>query len=129
MAGDRKIVVERQEDISIRGDTHRLKQLFTNLVDNAVKYTPDGGTITMSLFSKGDWACLEVADDGIGIAPEHLPHVFERFYMGEKARSRANGGSGLGLAIVKAIAEQHGGAVTVTSIPGKGSTFTAWLKL
>jgi len=129
LAGGRKIVVGRQEDISVSGDAHRLKQLFTNLVDNAVKYTPDGGTITMSLFSKGDWAGLEVADDGIGIAPEHLPHVFERFYMGEKARSRANGGSGLGLAIVKAIAEQHGGKVTVTSKPGKGSTFTAWLKL
>jgi signal transduction histidine kinase len=70
-----------------------------------------------------------VTDDGIGIAPEHLPHIFERFYMADKARSRSAGGSGLGLAIVKAIAEHHGGKVTAASEPGKGSTFTTWLKL
>ena len=100
-----------------------------NLIDNAIKYTPEGGTITLSLYRDGDWARLEVADTGIGIDPEHLPYVFDRFYRIHKARSRARGGSGLGLAIVKGIAEQHGGKATVTSEPGKGSTFTAWLKL
>jgi signal transduction histidine kinase len=98
-------------------------------MDNAIRYTPEGGTITLSLFRDGDWARLEVADTGMGIAPEHLPHIFDRFYRVDKGRSRANGGSGLGLAIVKAIAEQHRGKVTVTSEPGKGSTFTVWLKL
>ncbi|MBI2832473.1 MAG: HAMP domain-containing protein [Chloroflexi bacterium] len=125
----RKIIVGRQEDLRVRGDSHGLKQLLANLVDNAVKYTPEGGTITLSLFRDGNWARMEVADTGIGIAPEHLPHIFDRFYRVDKARSRASGGTGLGLSIVKGIAEQHGGKVTVTSQLGKGSTFTAWLKL
>ena len=128
-AGDRKIVIGHQEDLSIRGDVYRLNQLLGNLVDNAIKYTPEGGTITLSLFRDGDWARLEVADNGVGIPPEHLPHIFDRFYKVDQARTRARGGSGLGLAIVKGIAEQHGGEVTVTSDPGKGSIFTVWLKL
>ena len=119
----------QQEDLSIRGDVYRLSQLLGNLIDNAIKYTPDGGTITLSLFRDGDWARMEVADTGIGIAPEHLSHVFDRFYRVDKARTRGRGGSGLGLAIVRGIAEQHGGKVTVTSDSGKGSTFTVWLKL
>ncbi|MBI4296607.1 MAG: HAMP domain-containing protein [Chloroflexi bacterium] len=129
LAGTRKIVTGRLEDISIRGDAHQLRQLLRNLVDNAIKYTPDSSTITLSLFKDGTWAHLEVADTGIGIAAEHLPYLFDRFYRVDKARSRAKGGTGLGLAIVKGIAEQHGGKVTVLSEPGKGSTFTAWLKL
>jgi signal transduction histidine kinase len=128
LAGNRKITVERQEDLWVRGDGHKLDQMVNNLVSNAVKYTPDGGTITLSLFQDGDWARLEVADTGIGIAPEHLPHIFDRFYRVDKAHSRAGGGTGLGLAIVKGIAQQHGGTVTVTSEPGKGSTFTVRLK-
>jgi len=129
LAGNRRIEMGRQEDLYIRGDGHRLHRLLGNLVDNAIRYTPEGGTITLSLFRVGDWACLEVADTGIGIAPEHLPSIFDRFYRVDKARSRANGASGLGLAIVKGIAEQHGGRVTVESELGKGSTFTVWLKL
>jgi heavy metal sensor kinase len=129
LAGKRKIVVGRQEDLVVTGDAHRLKQLLANLVDNAIKYTPEHDTITLSLFKDGEWACLEVADTGIGITPEHLPHIFDRFYRVDKARSRTSGGTGLGLAIVKGIAEQHGGKVTVTSQPDKGSTFTVWLKL
>jgi len=117
------------EELSIRGDVYRLSQLLGNLIDNAIKYTPDGGTITLSLFRDGDWARMEVADTGAGIAPEHLPHIFDRFYRVGKARTRARGGSGLGLAIVRGIAEQHGGKVTVTSDSGKGSTFTVWLRL
>jgi len=129
LAGSRRIVIERQEDLRVKGDADRLEQVLRNLVDNAIRYTPEGGTITLSLFQNGDWALLRVADTGIGISPEHLPHIFDRFYRADKARSRASGGTGLGLAIVKGIVEQHGGRVTVTSEPGKGSTFTVWLKL
>jgi signal transduction histidine kinase len=128
-AGNRTVIIGRQEDLYIRGDAHRLMRLLGNLVDNAIRYTPDEGTITLSLFRDGDWVRLEVADTGIGITPENLPHVFERFYMVDKARSRKRRGSGLGLAIVKAIAEQHGGKVAVTSETGKGSTFTVWLRV
>jgi signal transduction histidine kinase len=129
LAGDRHIVIERQDDLWVRGDAHKLDQLVANLVGNAIKYTPDGGTITLSLFQDREWARLDVADTGIGISPEHLPHIFDRFYRVDRARSRAGGGTGLGLAIVKGIALQHGGKVTVTSETGKGSTFTVWLKL
>ena len=113
----------------MKGDPHRLDQLVGNLVGNAIKYTPEGGTITLSLYQDGGWARLDVADTGMGIPAEHLPHIFERFYRVDKAHSRRSGGSGLGLAIVKGIAEQHGGKVSVTSEPGKGSTFSVWLRL
>jgi heavy metal sensor kinase len=129
LAGNRRIVIERQDDLWVKGSAHRLERLLRNLVGNAIKYTPDGGTITLSLFQDGDWACLQVSDTGIGIAPEHLPHIFDRFYRVDEARTRGDGGSGLGLAIVKGIAEQHGGRVTAASEPGKGSKFTVWLRL
>jgi signal transduction histidine kinase len=129
LAGNRKITIVREEKLTVKGDTHRLRQLLINLVNNAIRYTADNGTITLSLFREGDYACLQVADTGIGIEPEHIDHIFDRFYRTDKARSRAKGGIGLGLAIVKVIAEQHGGKVTVTSEPGKGSVFTVWLKL
>ena len=129
LVGGRKITLERQEDLTVQGDPQRLRQLLANLVDNAIKYTLEDGTITLSLFRDGLWACLEVTDSGIGIPPEHLPYIFDRFYRVDKARSRGSGGTGLGLAIVKGIAEQHDGKVTVTSEPGRGSKFTVWLKL
>jgi signal transduction histidine kinase len=129
LAGDREVIMGQLDDLSAKGDNYRLNQLLANLVDNAIQYTPEDGTITLSLFRDGDWARLEVADTGVGIAPEHLPHVFDRFYRADKARTRASRGSGLGLAIVRGIAEQHGGEVTVRSDAGKGSIFTVWLKL
>ncbi len=129
LAGNRQLAIGRQEDLWVTVDAHRLEQVLNNLVDNAIRYTPEGGAITLSLFREGDWARLEVADTGIGISSDQLPHVFDRFYRVDKARSRAKGGTGLGLAIVKGIVEQHGGKVTVTSQLGKGSTFTVWLKL
>jgi two-component system OmpR family sensor kinase len=129
LAIERKIIVDHKENLVVRGDAQRLRQLLANLVDNAIKYTPDHGTITLSLFRDDSWARMEVTDTGIGIAPDHLPHIFDRFYRVDKVRSRTSSGIGLGLAIVKGIAEQHGGKVTVTSKPGKGSTFTVWLKL
>jgi len=121
--------VERREDVAVRGNAERLRRLAANLIDNAVRYTPDDGTITLSLFREDGWAVLQVADTGVGISAEHLPHIFDRFYRVDKARSRSKGGSGLGLAIVKGIAEQHGGRVEVTSQPGKGSIFTVRLKV
>lgn len=129
LAGKRTITVDRLEDLVIMGDAQRLKQLLANLVDNAIKHTSEQGTIIFSLFKDGEWARLEVADNGIGIAPEHLPHLFDRFYRIDKARSRASGGTGLGLPIVKAVAEQHGGKVSAASELGKGSTFSVWLEL
>jgi len=129
LAGNHQITTGCLENIAVTGDAYRLKQLLGNLVSNAIKYTPDGGTISISLFQDGGWARLEVKDTGIGIPPEHLPRVFDRFYRVDKARSRAGGGTGLGLAIVKEIAEQHGGRVDAKSTPGKGSIFTVWLKI
>jgi heavy metal sensor kinase len=129
LIGRRQIILERQEELTVQGDPQRLKQLLSNLVDNAIKHTPEDGTITLSLFQDGSWASMEVADNGIGISPEHLPHIFDRFYRVDKARSRGSGGTGLGLAIVKGIAEQHNGKVIVSSEPSKGSKFTVWLKL
>ncbi|MDP2730606.1 MAG: ATP-binding protein [Dehalococcoidales bacterium] len=129
IAGRRKIILKKQQDVFVKGDAQRLRQLLANLVDNAIKYTPEDGTIVLSLFRDRDWVQLDVTDTGIGIASEHLPHLFDRFYRVDKARSRASGGTGLGLAIVKGIAEQHGGKITVTSKPGEGSSFTAWFKV
>jgi two-component system OmpR family sensor kinase len=129
MAGARKIVIERQEDLTVTGDTERLRRLVANLLDNAVKYTAGDGVIALSLARDGAFARLDVTDNGIGIPAEDLPHVFDRFYRVDRARSRASGGTGLGLAIVKGIAEQYSGRVTVASQPGKGTSFTVWLKL
>lgn len=129
LAGNRKIVLGRHRDLSVNGDINQLKQMLCNLVDNAVKYTPEGGSVTLSLVQEGEWARFDVSDTGIGIPPEHLQHIFERFYRVDKARSRTQGGTGLGLAIVKETVEYMGGHVSVSSEPGKGSTFTVWLKL
>ncbi|MCP5100752.1 MAG: HAMP domain-containing protein [Chloroflexi bacterium] len=111
----------------VMGDTDRLKQLLLNLVGNAVKYTPDGGQVTMRLQKEEGWAHLQVTDTGIGIPPEDLPYIFDRFYRVDKARTRGQGGSGLGLSIAKWIAEAHGGDLTVTSQVGEGSSFTVSL--
>ncbi len=106
------------------GDADRLQQAVSNLVENAARYTPAGGTIEVLLSVQGDAAQIDVRDTGVGIAPEHQPHVFERFYRVDAARSRRSGGSGLGLAIVKYVVEAHGGRVSVSSQPGQGSRFS-----
>ena len=129
LSGNHKIVIGLQEDMWVDGDSNRLIRMLINLLDNAIKHTSEGGTITLSLSRDDSWAKLEVADTGVGIAPEHLPHIFDRFYRIDKARSHATGGTGLGLAIVKGIVELHGGTVSVVSELGQGSTFTVWLKL
>ncbi len=111
----------------VRGDSEWLYQLFANLVENALRYTPAPGKIEVTGFCQNDLIKIQVWDTGIGIAPEHLPHIFERFYRVDKERSRAEGGSGLGLAICQEIVRAHGGTLTVESTPGQGSVFTVSL--
>ncbi len=107
----------------ICGDPHRLEQAVDNLVANALRHAPDGGRVTMTASRDGDAVALSVADTGHGIDPEHLPHVFDRFYKADPSRAATREGSGLGLSIVRAIVERHGGTVTVASQPGQ-TTFT-----
>jgi signal transduction histidine kinase len=104
-----------------------LKRMVVNLIDNAIKYTPEGGLVSVTLEQKDGAAHVVVADNGIGIPADALPHVFDRFYRGDKARPRDVGGTGLGLAIVKRVTEAHGGTVTAESKPGVGSKFTVVL--
>jgi two-component system phosphate regulon sensor histidine kinase PhoR len=108
----------------VMGDRNRLVQVLTNLIDNAIKYTQNGGTITVGTRTEGENVWIDVTDTGIGILPEHLSRIFERFYRVDKERSREAGGTGLGLAIVKHIIEAHGGKVEVRSEAGKGSVFS-----
>jgi heavy metal sensor kinase len=107
----------------VQGDRARLKQVVVNLLDNAIKYTPEGGAVSLKVEAGNGKAILEVADNGIGIPPDVLPRVFERFFRVDKARSRERGGAGLGLSIVKSICAAHHGRVEVSSEPGRGSRF------
>ena len=117
------------KEIRIRGDELRLRQMFLNLISNAIKYTPEEGELRIALAQDGDCAVVDIIDSGIGIHAEHLAHIFDRFYRVDKARNRMDGGTGLGLAIVKWIAEAHGGGITVTSEVGKGSAFSVRLPI
>ena len=117
------------ESLHVLGDPIRLRQVVVNLVDNAIKYTSPGGSISVSSVHADERAILEVADTGIGIPTDALPHVFERFYRVDGARSRQLGGTGLGLAIVKSICTAFGGDVTVQSAAGSGTTFRVELPL
>ena len=114
-------------DADIRADEDLLLQLLLNLLDNAIKYTPAEGEVSAGWSLNSDHVSLWVRDTGIGITSEHLPHLFDRFYRVDRARSRAEGGVGLGLAISHWIAEAHGGSISVESAPGSGSTFTVRL--
>ena len=106
------------------GDEFGFRQVLTNLLDNALKYTPEGGGVTISIEAAGGFLQVNVADTGIGISPADIPRIFERFYRVDKARSREAGGTGLGLSIVKHIVQAHGGRVWVESAPGSGSVFS-----
>lgn len=111
------------KDVWVEGDRTRVQQVIVNLIDNAIKYTHEGGVVEVSVRREGGSAVLEVSDNGAGIPAEALPHVFERFYRTDKARSRTLGGAGLGLSIAKAICAAHGAEVKVTSEEGRGSLF------
>jgi signal transduction histidine kinase len=108
----------------VDADPQRIGQVLRNLVSNAVHYTSPGGTVTLSARRRDDVVLFEVRDTGCGIAPEHVPNVFERFYRADPSRARSTGGEGIGLAVVKQLVEAHGGTVGVTSTPGKGSCFS-----
>jgi len=107
----------------VMADEALLRRVIAILLDNAFKYTPAPGKVTLSLENGGEMAIVAVQDSGVGIAPEDQSKIFERFYRVDKARSRAQGGTGLGLSIAQWIATQHGGSITVESRPGEGSTF------
>ena len=109
--------------VSVLGDVEWLERLLLNLLDNAIKFTPEGGHISVRVTTEGSDAVLEVRDTGVGIAPDALPHVFERFFRGDPARSAAAEGAGLGLSLVKWIADRHGARLSVDSRPNEGSTF------
>lgn len=121
------ITLDSTQHISVKGDKHRLHQLFLNLVDNAIKYTPSGGKIWLAMQPGDNGVSISVTDTGVGINKSHLDKIFDRFYRVDKGRSREHGGSGLGLSIVRSIVELHKGKVNVESEPGGGSTFKVWL--
>ncbi|MDT8273084.1 MAG: ATP-binding protein, partial [Desulfomonilia bacterium] len=113
-------------ELHLQADPFRLEQLFSNLIDNALKYT-EHGSIEITFQENQDSAVIEIADTGIGIPKEHLPRIYERFYVVDKSRSRLLGGTGLGLAIVKHIVSTHNGSIKVTSTPDAGTAFTVTL--
>ena len=131
LAEEKNIALESEatSPIYVTGDAMRLKQVIVNLVDNAIRYTPEGGRISVRLGVDNGRAVLVVSDSGIGIPPASLPAVFERFYRTDQARSRESGGTGLGLAIVKAICGAHDGTVSIESTEGKGTTLRVDLPL
>jgi heavy metal sensor kinase len=125
LATDKNVTIacDSAESVMVEGDPARLKQVVVNLLDNAIKYTSAGGRVRLSVRRERGCALLEVADDGIGIPAEALPHVFKRFFRVDSSRSREQGGAGLGLAIVKSICSAHGADIEVISAVGRGSTF------
>ncbi|KAF0824418.1 two-component system histidine kinase PnpS [Cytobacillus firmus] len=125
-AAEKEIVLEyKREDkpVYIEGDVHRLKQVFINIISNAISYTPNQGVVHISLANTGSTVLTEIRDTGIGIEAREIPRIFERFYRVDKARSRNSGGTGLGLAIVKHLVEAHKGTISVKSEVGKGTSF------
>lgn len=140
IAGGVKVTLGAEDQAQVLGDPDRLKQLFLNLMDNAIKYTPSGGEVTLSLERDTEGVRVAVIDTGVGIPPQDLAKIFDRFYRVDKARARVpaslglradgtGGGTGLGLAIVKWIVDAHDGKIDVKSEVGKGSTFTVWMPL
>jgi signal transduction histidine kinase len=115
-----------RDALTVHADRIALHQALANLVENAVRYTPRGGTVTVFSRAENEGIVVGVRDTGAGIPPDHLPRIFERFYRVDPARSRAAGGTGLGLAIVKHLVEAHGGHVRAESSPGQGTTVSLY---
>jgi signal transduction histidine kinase len=115
-----ELSVTEFEEAPVMGDRTLVRQLIIILLDNAVKFTPAGGSVTMRVVAGDGRPTLEVSDTGAGISQEHLPHVFERFFRGDPARARSDG-AGLGLAIARWIADEHGAEISIMSEPGKGA--------
>jgi signal transduction histidine kinase len=123
------LTLKLDANADIQGDAPQLQRLFTNLIANGLQYTPAKGTVTVILNRHAAQAIVKVQDTGIGIAPDQLPHLFDRFWRADQARSHHDSGAGLGLAIAQAIAQRHGGEISVQSETGQGSTFTVRLPL
>ncbi|MCA9958303.1 MAG: GHKL domain-containing protein, partial [Anaerolineales bacterium] len=115
--------------LAVLGDADRLQQALGNLIDNAIRHTPQGGRVRVTAVHEANTIHVSVADTGSGIPASDLPYIFERFWRGDKSRSRHSGGSGLGLAIVQQIVTLHGGTVRVASPPGAGAIFTISLPM
>jgi signal transduction histidine kinase len=131
LAEDKGIAIacDAETEVPVQGDRARLKQVVVNLLDNAIKYTPEKGAIQMRVHTLNGDAVLEVEDNGIGISREALPHVFDRFYRVDQTRSGDSGSAGLGLSIVKSICAAHGAQVEAISVPARGSRFQVKLPL
>jgi signal transduction histidine kinase len=125
LADDRGVQLQASAlaPVMVRGDARRLKQVIVNLLDNAIKFTPRGGVVGVTTRQHEGFGVLEVFDTGVGIPPESLARVFDRFYRVDGARSRDEGGAGLGLSIVRSICSAHGAEIEVESTPGNGSRF------
>ena len=130
LASKQGITLEYEtEDLTVNGDQTKLQQAFSNLIDNAIKYSPEDTVIKIKLYKKGKNAVVDITDQGIGISEADQAHIFDRFYRVDKARSCGSGGTGLGLSIVDNIIKQHGGTISVKSALGEGSTFTVELPI
>ncbi len=124
-----QLVCESARSVVARGDAGWLERLLINLLDNAIKFTHEGGRVVVRVSRDGERVRLDVVDTGIGMAPEVSTHVFERFYQADPSRSSPSGGAGLGLSLVKWITDRHHGQITVGSRPGHGSTFSVTLPM
>ena len=123
------LTMDVAKDVTLQGDESKLGQVIYNLIDNAIKYTPEGGSVFVTMKADGRNAVFAVKDTGVGIPEEDAKHIFDRFYRVDKARSRETGGTGLGLSIVRQMVQLHRGEIKVDSVFGKGSTFTVTLPL
>ncbi|HEX9180296.1 MAG TPA: phosphate regulon sensor histidine kinase PhoR [Burkholderiales bacterium] len=124
--GKHEVALRLESDLWVQGAAEELRSAFSNLVSNAVRYTPEGGRVSIAWEQVGVEVVFSVTDSGIGIEPEHIPRLTERFYRVDRSRSRETGGTGLGLAIVKHVVNRHGAGLQITSQPGKGSRFSVW---
>lgn len=124
-----RLELQTMRPVRVEADPDRLAQVCVNLIDNALRHTPSGGSVTVELDANGNDAIMRVRDTGVGIPYRDLPHIFERFYVVDRSRTRESGGAGLGLAIVKGIVEAHGGTVSTESMLGSGTVFTIRLPI
>jgi signal transduction histidine kinase len=128
LASGQILELEAPRRVTVEGDPDRLHQLLMILLDNAIRHTPAPGHVRVAVANTADgFTRIAVRDEGEGIAQEHLPHLFKRFYRADGARGRASGGTGLGLAIARSICQLHGGDISVASAPGQGTTFVVSL--
>jgi signal transduction histidine kinase len=122
-----RLTVECKDLQPVFADPKSIEEIFNNLISNAINYSPDGGEVRVSARRAGGQIHIQISDDGIGIPPEELPKIFDKFYRVKHPKTRTVTGTGLGLPIVKRVVEAHHGTIDVESVPDKGTTFTVWL--